>query len=94
MVSAGVHDQDLRASVGLLDHVGQVMAIILGQASAQDDEVKGIAEQGLLDVLAVLGRGYLMSGLFHFGSLSGNSGLIRLTVKDLDRILATGLMWS
>jgi hypothetical protein len=48
----------------------------------------------LLDVLAVLGRGYLMSGLFHFGSLSGNSGLIRLTVKDLDRILATGLMWS
>ena len=43
MVRAGVHDQDLRSRVSLLDHVGQVMAIVPGQGGAEDDQVKGIA---------------------------------------------------
>jgi hypothetical protein len=76
MVSAGVHDQDLRAFVGLLDHVWQVMAIVLGQGSTEDNEVKSIAAESFLNGLAVLGCGYLMSGLLHFGSLGGENLLI------------------
>jgi hypothetical protein len=73
MVSTGVHDQDLRAFVGLLDHVWQVMAIVLGQGGAEDDEVKSIAAESFLNGLAVLGFRYLMSGLRHFGSLGGEN---------------------
>jgi hypothetical protein len=94
MVRTGVHDQNLRAFVGLLDHIGQVMAIILGQRSAKDYEVESIATEGFLNGLAVWGCGYLMSGLFHFASLNGKSGFIQLAVKNLDRMSVTGLMWS
>jgi len=68
-----VHDQNLRSFVGFLDHVRQVMAIVLGQGSAEDDEVKGITAESFLNGLAGLGGGYMMPGLFHLGSLGGES---------------------
>ncbi len=89
MVSAGVHNQYFRSLVGLLDHVGQMMAIVLGQGRAQDNEVEGIAAQGFLNGLTILSSGYVMSGLLHFVGLGGESGCIRLAVKNLDRILVT-----
>jgi hypothetical protein len=52
------------------------MAIVLGQGSTEDNEVKSIAAESFLNGLAVLGCGYLMSGLLHFGSLGGENLLI------------------
>jgi hypothetical protein len=90
MVSAGVHNQYFCSLVGLLDHVRQVMAIVLGQGGTEDDEVKGIAAEGFLNGLTILGSGYVMSGLFHFGGLGGESGFVGLAVKNLDGTLVSG----
>ena len=92
MVGAGVHDQNLRSCVGLLDHVGQVMAIVLGQGGAEDDQVKGIAAQGFLNAMTVQGSGHVMSGFFHFGGLGGKSVFVRLAIENLDRSLVSGLV--
>jgi hypothetical protein len=73
MVSAGVHDQDFRSLVGFLHHVGQVMAIVLGQGGAEDDQVKGVVTESFLNGLAALGGGDVMPSLFHFGGLRRES---------------------
>ena len=49
MVGTGVHHQDLGSLVRLLDHIGQVMAILFGYGDAKDDEVEGIALEGILN---------------------------------------------
>jgi hypothetical protein len=85
MVRASVHDQNLGSFVGLLDHIGQVMAIVLGQGGTEDDQIKGIAAQGFLDALAVEGGGHVMAGFGHFGRLGGECGFVALAIKNLDR---------
>jgi hypothetical protein len=84
MVGTGVHDQNLGSLVGLLDHVGQVMAIVLGQGGAEDDEVEGIAAQGFLNALTVEGSGHVMASFGHFSGLGGESGFVALAVENLD----------
>jgi hypothetical protein len=92
MVRAGMHDQNLRSRVRFLDHVRQVMAIVLGQCSAQYDEVKSASAEGSLYGLAALGGGHLMPSLFHFGRVSGECRVVRLPVKNPDRILVSSLL--
>jgi hypothetical protein len=84
MVGAGVHHQDLGSSVRFLDHVGQVMAIVLGQAGAEDDEIEGIAAQSFLNRMAVEYRGDVMASSAHFGGVGGESGFVGLTIENLD----------
>ena len=84
MMRAGVHDENLGSLVGLLHHVGQVMAIVLGQGGAEDDKIEGVAAQGLLNALAVEGGGHVMTGFGHFGGLGGECGFVGLSVKNLD----------
>src|SRR6267143_264966 len=90
MVGAGVHDQDLRSLVSLLDHVGQVMAILLGQGGAKDDEIKGVAAQGFLNTMAVEGSGDVMPGFRDFGGLGGECVFVALAVENLDGRLMRG----
>ena len=90
MVSTGVHDQNLRSFMGLLNHVGEVMAIVLGQGGAEDDEVKGIAVQSFLNPLAVEGGGHMMSGFGHFGGLGGQCVFVGLAIENLDGCFVSG----
>jgi hypothetical protein len=92
MVRAGVHDQDLRSLMSLLDHVGQVMTILLGQGSAEDDEVKGVAAQSLLNAVAVEGGGDVMSGFSDFGGLGRECVFVALAVENFDPRLGSGLV--
>jgi len=94
MVSAGVHDQDFRPCVGFLHHIGQVMAIVLGQSSAENDQVERSLLESFLNALAILSCCHVMPGLFHCSRLGGESLFIRLAVKDLDRIFVNGLSSS
>jgi len=84
MVCAGVHYQNLSSFVRLLDHVGQVMAVFLGDGGAQYDEVKGIAAKSFLNGLAVRSGSHVMTDLDHFGGLSREYVFVGLTVKNLD----------
>jgi hypothetical protein len=84
MVSARVHHQDLGSGVRFFDHVGEMMAIVLGQGSAQDYQVESIAAQGLLDGLAALGRGDVMPGFLHGRTLGGECGFVGLAVENFD----------
>ncbi len=94
MVSAGVHDQNFCAFMRFLHHVGQVIAIVLGQSSAENDQVEGILPESFLNALAILSCRHVMPGLFHRSGLGGESLFIRLPIKDLDRIFVNGLSSS
>ena len=84
MMRAGVQDQNPGSSVRLLHHVGQVMAIVLGQGRAENDEIKRITAQGLEHALAIEGRRNVMTSLGHFGGLRGEGVLIGLSIKNFD----------
>ena len=70
------------------------MAIVPGQGGAEDDKVKGIVAQGVLNFLAVEDSGHAMSGLAHCGSLGGESGFVGLGVENLDGGLLSGFLSS
>src|SRR6202165_3872280 len=84
MGRAGVHDQDFRSFVSLLDHVGQVMPVLLRQGGAEDDEVKGVAAKGFLNTVAVKGSRDMMPSFGDFGGLRGESMLVAFAVENLD----------
>lgn len=71
MVRSGMHHQNFRSFVRLLDHVGQVMAIVLRQRSSQDYEIEGIAAQSILNAVTADSGGHMMANFFHFGGLAG-----------------------
>jgi hypothetical protein len=85
MVRTSVHYKDLSALMRLLDHVGQMMAILLGYGRAKDNEVKGIAFKSILHGAPANGSRHMMADLGHFGCLRGESLLFGLSIKNLDR---------
>jgi hypothetical protein len=82
MVRAGMHDQNLRSRVSFLDHVRQVMAIVLGQRCAENDEVESALAQGFLNAPAVEGGGHVMSGFGHLGGLARRAFVRRTRRKE------------
>ena len=84
VVGAGMHNQNLRSSVGLLDHVRQVMAIVLRQRSAKDDQVESTLPQGFLNALPIEGGSHVMSGFGHLGGLARERLFVGLAVKNID----------
>jgi len=84
MVRSSMHHQDFCPLMRLLHHVGQVMAIVLGQGRAENDEIKRITAQGLEHALAIEGRRNVMTSLGHFGGLRGEGVLIGLSIKNFD----------
>ncbi len=84
MVRAGMHDQNLRSCVSLLDHVRQVMAIVLGQGGPENDEVESSLPQGFLNTLTIEGGSHVMSGFGHLGGLARERLFVGLAVKNFD----------
>jgi len=84
VMRASVHDQNFRSFVSLLHHVGQVMAIVLGQGRPEDDEVKSVAAQSVLNRVAVEDSGHVMAGLLHFGGLGGECRFVAFGIQNLD----------
>jgi hypothetical protein len=92
MMRARVHDQNLGCGVRLPDHVRQVMAIVLGERGAEDDEIKSFAAQGFEDALPVKGGGHLMTNFGHLGGLSPQSSFVGLAVENPDSLMLGGLV--
>src|ERR1700683_1215563 len=92
MMCSGVHDQNLCSSMGFLDHVGQVMAIVFGQGCTQDYKVKGALAQSFPNVVAVDRSRYLMACFFHLRSLAGKRVFVTLGVKNCDCRFREGLV--
>ena len=82
-LSVGVHYQHAGPLVRLLDHVGQVVTVILGQGWAQDYQVKRIPFQGFLDLLAALRLGHVVSRAFNGKRLHSKDFRITFSVKNL-----------
>ena len=58
----GVHNQNPRTGMRLLDHIRQVRPVILGQGGA---EIKSLSAQRLFHPIAAHCRLYLMASLLH-----------------------------
>jgi hypothetical protein len=71
--------------VSFLHHVWKVVAIVLGQGSAEDHEVEGVAAQSFLNCPAARGGSYVMTGFGHFGGLRVERMVVGLGVENLDR---------
>jgi len=84
MVRAGMHHQHLRSRMSFLDHVRQVMAIVLRKSGAKDDQIESALPQGLLNALAIEGGSHVMSGFGHLGGLARERLFIGLAVKNFD----------
>jgi len=94
MVRSGVHHENLGAGVRLLDHVRNVMAVILGKRGSEDDEVEGTIAQLFEHTFAIGGSRHLMASLLEVGGMSGESLLVGLTIKNLDRWLGSWLRYG
>src|SRR5467141_42128 len=66
------------------------MPILLGQSGAEDNEIKGVAAQGVLNTMAVEGSGNVMPGFRDFGGLGGECVFVALTIENLDGRLMRG----
>jgi hypothetical protein len=60
------------------------MAIVLGQSRPEDDEVKSVAAQSVLNRVAVEDSGHVMAGLLHFGGLGGECRFVAFGIQNLD----------
>jgi hypothetical protein len=84
VVRSGVHDENLGAGVRLLDHVRDVMTVVLGKRGAEDNEVERATAQLFEHTFAIGGSGHLMASLLEVGGMGGESLLVGLTIKNLD----------
>lgn len=63
--AVGVRNQEARLWLGLLDHVCQVMPVVLGQCGAEDHEVELFLPQRVLHLLAALRLGDIVARFFN-----------------------------
>jgi len=69
--------------MGFLHHVGQVVAVVARECGTEDDKVKGIGLQRLLDCLAAFGGGDRVTGFLHGSGLRGEHVGIAFGIENL-----------
>lgn len=82
-LAVGVGDQDARPCLGLLDHVGQVMAIIFGERGAKDNQIKDLPPQQILHLVATLRWSDLVSRFFDRNRLCSKDFRITFRIQNL-----------
>jgi len=80
----GMHNQNPRSGLRLLDHIRQVMPIVLGQSGTKNYQVKRALAHRLVDRLAAHRRLYLMTRLLDRECLRDKHFRVTLTIKNLE----------
>jgi hypothetical protein len=80
----GMHNQNPRSGLRLLDHIRQVMPIVLGQSRTKNYEVKRAPAHRLIDRLAAHRRLYLVTRLLDGHCLRDKHFRVPLTIKNLE----------
>ncbi len=85
----GVHHQHACPLMEFLDHVGQVVAVILAQRGTKHYQIERVPPQRLFHAFASDSGVHMMAGILNGNCVGGDDILIAFAIKDLQ--LESGL---